>query len=86
MCHGPAELFGVAERGFIRKGYYADLVLIDANTPLQSPLYYQCGWSPLSRIHLPVAITHTFVNGRLAYTAKRGLNSQRKVMPLKFIQ
>jgi len=86
MCHGPAKNFGVVERGFLRKGYYADLALIDPNTPShQDTLYYKCGWSPLSNIHIPVCVSHTFVNGKLAYSAEKGVTSQRFAQPLRFI-
>ena len=87
MCHAPAELFGIVDRGFIREGYYADLVLLDPSVPANtSPeaLYYRCGWSPLSHIHIPISVSHTFVNGRLAYTAKTGIARERFAQPLKF--
>ncbi|MDR2805348.1 MAG: dihydroorotase [Dysgonamonadaceae bacterium] len=70
MCHAPAELFGVAGRGYIREGYYADLVLVD---PLQSwtvskeNLLYKCGWSPLEGTTFSHKVVKTFVNGVLAY-------------------
>ena len=88
MCHGPAQNFGVAERGFIRKGYYADLALIDPHTPTDTShpdtLYYTCGWSPFSRTHIPVSVSHTFVNGRLAYTAQKGVAAERYAQALRF--
>ena len=88
MCHAPAINFGVAERGFIREGYYADLVLLDPNphtNPIHSEsLYYQCGWTPLSRISIPISVSHTFVNGQLAYSAEHGIIKQRYALPLRF--
>ena len=88
MCHGPAENFNVVKRGFIRKGYYADLVLLDPNTPtptkVPDSLYYQCKWSPFSQIEIPISISHTFVNGRLAYTAENGVAKERYAQPLIF--
>ena len=70
MCHAPAKCFQIAERGFIREGYYADLVLIDrhqATTVTKENILYKCGWSPLEGTRLPAAVTHTFVNGNLVY-------------------
>lgn len=70
MCHTPADLFSVKERGYIREGYYADLVLVDpgdAWTINKSNLYYKCGWSPLEGVTMNSRVTHTFVNGHLAY-------------------
>lgn len=70
MCHAPALLFSVAARGFIREGYYADLVLVDLAAQQEverSKLFYKCGWSPLEGTRLDGVITHTFVNGQLAY-------------------
>ncbi|MDO4881081.1 MAG: dihydroorotase [Capnocytophaga sp.] len=70
MCHNPAILFRVQERGFLREGYYADLVLIDQNKPFnvdKSNILYKCGWSPFENITFHNQVTHTFVNGYLAY-------------------
>jgi dihydroorotase len=88
MCHGPALNFGVRDRGFIRKGYYADLVLIDPKTPTHKAfdtLLYKCGWSPLVHTHIPVGISHTFVNGHLAWSSEKGLVNRRYAQPLDFI-
>jgi dihydroorotase len=70
MCHAPALLFGVEKRGFIREGYFADLVLVDPNTRWKvSPenILYKCGWSPFEGETFGAKVTHTFVNGRLVY-------------------
>ena len=70
MCHAPAELFGVSKRGYIRPGYWADLVLIDPKkeqTVGSNNLYYKCGWSPMEGHTFRAAITHTLVNGTIAY-------------------
>ncbi|HUX84031.1 MAG TPA: dihydroorotase [Chitinophagaceae bacterium] len=70
MCHGPAICFGVAERGFIREGYFADCVILDPDQITEvrrEDLLYRCGWSPFVGHLFPAAITHTFVNGHLAY-------------------
>ena len=66
MCHAPADCFNVKERGYIREGYFADLVLFDPNelTTLQKEdLLYKCGWSPLENFQLRGWAHSTFVNG-----------------------
>lgn len=66
MCHNPALLFGIAERGFIRKGYKADLVLIRPHvkeTVTRESLLYKCGWSPLEGQTFHTRIEHVWVNG-----------------------
>lgn len=69
MCHAPAILFGVEKRGFIRKGYRADLVLLEPNrwTVSKENLHYKCGWSPFEGESFYYNVTHTFVNGQLVY-------------------
>ncbi len=70
MCHNPAILFQVEKRGYIREGYKADLVLVDLNAPWtvqKENILYKCGWSPFEGTTFKSRITHTFVNGRLAY-------------------
>lgn len=70
MCHNPAILFQVEKRGFIREGYKADLLLVDLNetyTVAKENLLYKCGWSPLEGTTFHSKITHTFVNGKLAF-------------------
>lgn len=70
MSHAVTECFGIAERGYIREGYYADLVLVDMDKPLtvaKENILYKCGWSPFEGFRFPAAITHTFVNGNLVY-------------------
>lgn len=70
MCHNPAILFEVEKRGFIKPGYYADLVLVDLNNPwtvTTDNILYKCKWSPFEGSTFKSRITHTFVNGRLAY-------------------
>ena len=71
MCHAPAQLYQINKRGYIRKGYYADLVLINPNKPYtitQKNLQYKCGWSPLENVTFSSTIEKTFLNGELAYT------------------
>jgi dihydroorotase len=69
-CHNPAILFEVNKRGFIREGYFADLVLVDLNSPWtvqKENIYSKCGWSPFEGTSFKSRITHTFVNGNLVY-------------------
>jgi dihydroorotase len=70
MSHNVAILFEIDRRGYIREGYYADLVLIDPNQTTKvtkESLLYKCGWSPFEGHEFSSAITHTFVNGNLVY-------------------
>ncbi len=70
MSHAVADCFCIAERGFIREGYYADLVLADLNLPwtvTKENLLYKCGWSPFEGNVFRSQVTHTFVSGHLAY-------------------
>jgi dihydroorotase len=70
MCHAPAICFQVEKRGFIRKGYHADMVLVDMNKPQtisKENILYKCGWSPFEGHTFQSTITHTFVNGNLVY-------------------
>jgi dihydroorotase len=70
MAHAPAELFGIKNRGFIREGYYADLILVNPNqswTVCKENILYKCGWSPLEGTTFSHRVEKTFVNGRLVY-------------------
>ena len=70
MCHAPAALFGVARRGYIREGYYADIAIIDPCRPYTvttDRILSRCGWSPFEGHTYPHSITHTLVNGVVAY-------------------
>lgn len=70
MSHNVADIYRIRERGYIREGYYADLVLIDLCRPWQvtpNNLYYKCGWSPLSGERFTSTIMQTFVNGNLVF-------------------
>lgn len=70
MCHAPALCFQVANRGFIREGYFADLVVVDPDRPFTvntENIFYKCGWSPLENFHFPASIAGTFVNGHQVY-------------------
>lgn len=70
FCHNPAVLFDVDKRGFVKPGYYADLVLLNPAAPWtvnQDNILYRCGWSPFEGTNFKSRITHTFVNGKLVY-------------------
>jgi dihydroorotase len=70
MCHNPAKLFQIANRGFVKEGYYADLVLVDTHKKQvvnKENILYKCGWSPFEGTKFGATITHTFVNGNLIY-------------------
>ena len=70
MSHNPAKLFQIEKRGFVKEGFYADLVLIDNNAPQtvsKENVLYKCGWSPFEGTTFSSTITHTFVNGNLIY-------------------
>ena len=70
MCHNPAILFQINRRGFIREGYYADIVLIDLDQPWtvkRENILYKCNWSPFEGEKFKSKVTHTFVNGNLIY-------------------
>jgi len=69
-AHNPAILFDIKDRGYIRKGYKADLVLVDLNAPWtvnSENILYKCGWSPFEGTSFTSRITHTLVNGQVAY-------------------
>lgn len=70
MCHAPADCFQIDRRGYIREGYWADLVLVnpDQSTPVtKESVLYQCGWSPLEGYMFSGSVTHTLVSGELVY-------------------
>lgn len=70
MSHNPAILFQISKRGFIREGYFADLVLVNPNKPWsvkKENIVSKCGWSPFEGNTFQSSITHTFVSGHLAY-------------------
>lgn len=70
MAHLPADLFGIDRRGYIRPGYYADIVLVDPSKETQvttGSLLYKCGWSPFEGYRFKHSIAGTYVNGTLAF-------------------
>jgi dihydroorotase len=86
MSHAVATCFQVADRGYIREGYMADLVVVDMNKQSvvnSSNILYKCGWSPLEGFSFPASIEKTFVNGHLVY--ENGIfDESRKGSRLKF--
>ena len=85
-AHAPALRFGVKERGFLREGYWADLVLIDPRRTTvvdDERLLYKCGWSPFSGMTFASRVTHTFLNGHLVF-ANGELQSPSRAMALEF--
>jgi dihydroorotase len=78
MSHAVADCFSIADRGYIREGYFADLVIADLEaetTVTPGNVLYKCGWSPLEGTTFGAAITHTFVNGTLVYENGRVIDS-----------
>lgn len=70
MCHAPADCFQIDRRGYVREGYWADLVLVDPTqiTAVSNDIaLYQCGWTPLAGKTFTNAVTHTLVSGELVY-------------------
>lgn len=74
LAHNPAVLYRVEKRGFIREGYFADLVLVDPDDPWvveSSNILYKCGWSPFEGVTFRSRVTHTWVNGHLVFELGR---------------
>ena len=88
MCHAPAELFQIDRRGFIREGYYADLVIVapDKNWKVTPEnIFYKCGWSPFEDFSFNHLVSHTFINGQLAFD--RGIfNENVKGKRVEFVR
>lgn len=71
MCHNPAKIFKIEKRGFIKEGYFADLVIVNSGLPWsvkKENILSKCGWSPFEGFTFKSRVTHTFVNGKLVYT------------------
>jgi len=86
MCHNPALLFDIDRRGFIREGYFADLVLVDPDAKWkvsEENILAKCGWSPFLGQEFTSMITHTFVSGHLAYQQGK-FNEERMGQRLRF--
>lgn len=74
MAHSPAKLFRIQERGYIREGYFADLVLVDLHAPWivkNEDLKYKCRWSPFEQTLFRSKVTHTWMNGHLVWSEGR---------------
>ncbi len=72
MSHAVADCFQIENRGYIREGYFADLVVVDNNSPstvTKENILYKCGWSPLENFTFPASIEKTFVSGNLVYSS-----------------
>jgi len=70
MCHNPAIIFQVEKRGFVREGYFADLVLVDLNQSWKvekNNILYHCGWSPFEGTTFQSSVKSTMINGQWVY-------------------
>ncbi|GAJ69361.1 LOW QUALITY PROTEIN: dihydroorotase [Vibrio sp. JCM 18904] len=86
-AHNPAIRYGIQGRGFIREGYYADLVLVDAHTPTRvshENSLYHCGWSPFAGHEFSAQIQKTWVNGALVYANNKVIDKPAGAMRLSF--
>ena len=86
MCHNPAILFDVEKRGYLREGYFADLVEVDLTSKWEvkkSNVFYKCGWSPFEGVTFDSEIKRTFVNGHLAFE-EGVLSNERHAKRLTF--
>ncbi len=70
MCHTPADIFQIENRGYIKEGYFADFVLVNLNDPwiaTDENSLYKCKWTPFNNYSFQSKITHTIINGNLVY-------------------
>ncbi len=77
MSHAVADCFDIENRGYIREGYHADLVIVDLNKPniaTKENILYKCGWSPLENFTFPASVEKTFVSGHLVYNLSLSLS------------
>jgi dihydroorotase len=85
-AHNPARLFDVKERGYLREGYWADLVLVDLKRPTvvdDQPVHYRCGWTPFAGRTFRSSVAATFVSGHLAFIDGK-IDPESKGMRLEF--
>ena len=78
MCHNPAILFQIEKRGYIKQGYFADLVLVNPNNPWtvnKKNILYKCGWSPFEGTTFKSRISHTILNGEIVYENEKFTNA-----------
>lgn len=83
MCHNPARIFNIEKRGFIRKGYFADLVIVEPNNPFKvnkEDILYKCGWSPLEGETLSYKVCQTLVNGNIVFDNGKIDDSKKGVL------
>jgi dihydroorotase len=86
MSHAVADCFQIKERGYIREGYHADLVIVDMNDSTKvtkENILYKCGWSPLGNFEFPASVSHVIVNGNLIFNHGEWYES-KKGQRLKF--
>ena len=86
MCHNPAKLFQIKNRGYVKEGFYADLAVVNLNDSwkvTKENIAYKCGWSPFEEHTFKSRISHTFVNGHLAYENGK-FSTQRNAKRLTF--
>jgi dihydroorotase len=89
MCHNPAKIFKIKNRGFIKEGYFADLTIVNAHSPWnvqKENILYKCGWSPFEGTNFKSRIMHTFVNGKIVYSngkVMKGKHGQRLLFDRK---
>lgn len=86
MCHNPAILFDITDRGYLREGYYADITVVAPNSKWmvsKENIAYKCGWSPFEGVEFSNRVTHTFVNGHLGYQNGE-FSKQRNAKRLQF--
>lgn len=89
MCHNPAKIFKIRNRGFIKEGYFADLTIVNAHSPWnvqKENILYKCGWSPFEGTNFKSRIMHTLVNGKIVYSngkVMKGKHGQRLLFDRK---
>lgn len=86
MSHAVAECFQIKDRGYIREGYFADMVMVDLNKPFTATkenIFYKCGWSPLENFTFPASIDKTWVSGELVWNEGK-FNEEVKGQRLRF--
>ncbi|MGB5497459.1 MAG: dihydroorotase [Maribacter sp.] len=86
MCHNPAKLFQIKNRGYIKEGFFADLAIVNLNDSwkvTKENIAYKCGWSPFEEYTFKSKVSHTFLNGHLAYENGK-FSTQRNAKRLTF--